>query len=448
MSAVLSFLVDLVWGPALVTLLFAGGLYLTLRSGGRALKHFGLGFKLLFGLSSFGHDETSEGQLSHFKALSNALAATVGLGKIAGVAVAISQGGAGSLFWMWVSGFVGMNTKFFESTLSLMYRSKDARGEVQGGPMYYIPKVFTNKIGLLMGTAFAVFGLIGTQAMFQTNQLAGYIQQETSLPTWITGVIMAVATAVILFGGLKRIAAVTSAVVPSMCLLYVGSCLVILTLQFEKIPQVISLIFTEAFSLSAVGGGVGGYAVVHAFKIGIKRGAFSNEAGTGTAPMAHGNAKTSEPVSEGLVAMLGPFIDTVVVCTMTALVILTSIDLTSLSGEVEGVSLTSRAFENVLGSSGSLILGVSIFFFSFSTMIGMANYNEKCWTFLFGKFRIMNHKTFVVFFCTMLFIGAVSAVTDVVNFIDLGFGLMAYPNMLAVLFAAPVVIRELKAKLP
>ena len=448
MSALLSLLVDMVWGSALVSLLFLGGLYLTIRSRGRAFKHFGLGFKLLLGLSKFGHKEDSEGQLSHFKSLSNALAATVGLGNIAGVAVAITQGGAGSLFWMWVSGLVGMNIKFFESTLSLMFRSTDARGEIQGGPMYYIPKVINNRFGLWMGTSFAIFGLIGTQAMFQTNQLASYLEQETALPVWGTGVIMAVVTAIILFGGLKRIANVTSAVVPSMCILYVGSCLVILAIQIDKIPEVFSLIFSEAFSFTAVGGGVVGYAIVHAFKTGIKRGAFSNEAGIGTAPMAHGNAKTSEPVSEGLVSMLGPFIDTVVVCTMTALVILTSTDLSNLNGEVEGVALTSRAFKNVLGPMGNIILGVSIFFFSFSTMIGMANYNEKCWTFLFGKFKFMSHRKFVMVFCSMLFIGAVSAVGDVVNILDLGYGLMAYPNMIAVLIGAPIVIKELKAKLP
>lgn len=444
MSALLSDLVDLVWGSALVSLLFLGGMYLTIRSQGRALRHFGLGFKLLFGFSKFGHKEESEGQLSHFKSLSNALAATVGLGNIAGVAVAISQGGAGSLFWMWVSGLIGMNIKFFESTLALMYRSIDARGEIQGGPMYYIPKVIGGKTGVMMGAFFAIAGLVGTQAMFQTNQLAEYIHQETAFPAWGTGGVMAVVTAVILFGGLKRIATVTSAVVPTMCILYVGSCLVILALQFDKIPAVFSLIFSEAFSLSAVGGGVGGYAIVHAFKIGIKRGAFSNEAGIGTAPMAHGNAKTSEPVGEGLVSMLGPFIDTVVVCTMTALVILTSTDLSTLGVEVEGVALTSRAFKNALGPIGNMILGVSIFFFSFSTMIGMANYNEKCWTFLFGRFSFMSHRKFVVVFCTMLFIGAVTAVGDVVNILDLGYGLMAYPNMIAVLLAAPLVIKELK----
>ncbi len=447
MSAVLSYLVDLVWGPALVTLLFVGGVYLLLLSKGKALTYFGLGFKLLFGLSDFGHSKSSKGQLSHFKALSNALAATVGLGNIAGVAVAISQGGPGSLFWMWVSGFIGMNTKFFESTLSLLFRDTDANGEIQGGPMYYIPKVFKGNFGVYLGIFFAVVGLIGTQAMFQTNQLAGYLNTEVDVPTWLTGVVMATATAMVLFGGLRRIAQVTSTIVPVMCVLYVGTCLVILGFNFSKIPEMFVLIFTQAFSLSAVGGGVGGYAIIHAFKIGIKRGAFSNEAGTGTAPMAHGNAKTSEPVSEGLVAMLGPFIDTVVVCTMTALVILTSIDLSSLSGDVEGVSLTARAFKSSLGSVGNFILGTSIFFFSFSTMIGMANYNEKCWVYLFKDNRFLNRKTFVFVFCSMLFLGAVGTITDVVNFIDLGFGLMAYPNMLAVLVGAPLVIKELRFKL-
>ncbi len=447
LSSLLSYSVDLVWGPALVTLLFVGGLYLLIISKGRALMYSGLGFKLLFGLSKFGQDEKSEGQLSHFKALSNALAATVGLGNIAGVAVAISQGGPGSLFWMWVSGFVGMNTKFFESTLSLLFRGRDSNGEVQGGPMYYIPKILKGKPGVYLGVFFAVAGLIGVQAMFQTNQLAGYLQNEINVAPWATGLVMATATAVVLFGGLKRIAQVTSAVVPTMCVLYVGTCLLIIILNIEKVPGVFSLIFSEAFSFKSVGGGVGGYAIMRAFRIGIKRGAFSNEAGTGTAPMAHGNAKTSEPVSEGLVAMIGPLIDTVVVCTMTALVILTTIDLSTLGGGVEGVDLTARAFKANLGSAGNFLLGVSIFFFSFSTMIGMANYNEKCWVYLFKDNRFLNRKVFVFVFCFMLFLGAVTAIKDVVNFIDLGFGLMAYANMFAVLVGAPLVLKELRLKL-
>ncbi len=447
MSEVLVYLVDLVWGPVLIALLLLGGVYLFFLSQGKALAHFSLGIRLLFGFSDFGQSKSAKGQLSHFKALSNALASTIGLGNIAGVAVAISQGGPGSLFWMWVSGFIGMNTKFFESTLSLLFRGVDASGQVQGGPMYYIPKIFKGSLGVYLGIFFAVVGLIGTQAMFQTNQLAGYLNLEVGVPNWVTGVVMAMATGIVLLGGLRRIAQITSAVVPIMCVLYVGACLMIIGINITKVPETFMLIFTQAFSLSAVGGGAGGYAIVHVFQIGIKRGLFSNEAGAGTAPMAHGNAKTSEPVSEGLVAMLGPFIDTIVVCTMTALVILMSIDLTTLDGNIQGVLLTTRAFENNLGNFGVFILGLSIFFFSFSTMIGMANYNEKCWAYLFKKNRFLNNKVFIAVFSMMLFLGAVGTISDVVNFIDLGFGLMVYPNMLAILFGAPFVIKELKLKL-
>lgn len=445
-SAILA-AVNFVWGPVLVALLFGGGVFLMLFSGGRALLHFGLGFKLLFGFSTFGHSETSEGQLSHFKALSNALAATVGLGNIAGVAVAVTQGGPGSIFWMWVSGLIGMNTKFFECTLSLIFRGRDVRGDVQGGPMYYIPKVLNNKLGVFLSFFFSAAGLIGVQAMFQTNQVASFLSAELSISTVWIGLFFAIATGIILTGGLQRIATVTSAIVPTMCVLYVLSCLVILAMNFEKVPEVFGLIFKEAFSFGAAFGGATGYAIMHAFKVGVKRGAFSNEAGTGTAPMAHGNAKTSEPVSEGLVAMIGPFIDTVIVCTLTALVILVSIDITSLSGDIEGISLTVEAFEKNLGFTGKVLLGISILFFGFSTMIGMANYNEKCWTFLFRDRWIFKRPMFIFTFCLMLFIGAIASIDIVVNFIDLGFGLMAYPNIIVVLIASPIVIKELKTKL-
>ncbi len=439
--------VDFVWGPVLVFLLFGGGVFLMLFSRGRTLKHFGLGFKLLFGFSDFGHSKDSEGQLSHFKALSNALAATVGLGNIAGVAVAVTQGGPGSIFWMWVSGIIGMNTKFFECTLSLLFRGRDVRGDVQGGPMYYIPKVLNNKLGVFLSFFFSAAGLIGVQAMFQTNQVASFLSAELSIaPIWI-GLFFAIATGIILMGGLQRIATVTSAIVPTMCVIYVLSCLAIIFLNFEKVPEIFGLIFKEAFSFGAAFGGASGYAIMHAFKVGVKRGAFSNEAGTGTAPMAHGNAKTSEPVSEGLVAMIGPFIDTVIVCTLTALVILVSIDVSTLSGSIEGISLTAQAFEQNLGSVGKFLLGVSILFFGFSTMIGMANYNEKCWTFLFRDRGIFKRPLFIFTFCLMLFLGAIASVDLVVNLIDLGFGLMAYPNMIVVLIASPIVIKEIKNKL-
>lgn len=447
MSSFISFVVDLVWGPQLVALLFLGGLYLFAISGGRALLKIKLAIQLVFGRSDFGK-KNSTGQLSHFEALSNALAATIGLGNIAGVAVAITQGGPGALFWMWISGLVGMNTKFFESTLSIMYRGKDALGEVQGGPMYYIPKIFKGYKGKALAVFFAVAGLVGTQALFQANQLAAFMSEEVFVPKALTGVFISIFAGVTLMGGLKRIARVTSTVVPFMCVLYVFMAIAVIILNFAKVPGVFYLIFSEAFSFKSLGGGVMGYGIIHAFQIGIKRGVFSNEAGVGTSPMAHGNAKTSEPLSEGLVAMLGPLLDTMIVCTMTALVILITVDLTAIdAASVQGVRLTTEAFSSQFGIIGTLALGLCIVFFSLSTIVGMSNYNEKCWIFLFKEKKFFRRKSFIIFFCTFLFFGAVVQVEDAVNILDIGFGLMAYPNMLAVIFAAPIVVKELKEKL-
>lgn len=447
MSNFISNTVDLVWGPQLVALLFLGGVYLFIISGGRALLRIKLAIKLIFGKSDFGK-QNSIGQLSHFQALTNALAATIGLGNIAGVAVAITQGGPGALFWMWISGLVGMNTKFFESTLSIMFRGKDSFGEVQGGPMYYLPKVIKGYTGKALAVFFAIAGLIGTQALFQANQLAAFMNEEVLVPKAVTGVFISVFAGVTLMGGLKRIARVTSTVVPFMCVLYVIMSLAVIALNLPKVPGVFYLIFREAFSFESMGGGVMGYAIIHAFQIGIKRGVFSNEAGVGTSPMAHGNAKTSEPLSEGLVAMVGPLLDTMIVCTMTALVILITVDISSLdTAAVQGVRLTTDAFNSQFGAVGTWALGLCVVFFSLSTVVGMSNYNEKCWLFLFREKKFFKRNTFIVFFCTFLFFGAVVQVEDAVNILDIGFGLMAYPNMLAVLVAAPIVVKELKSKL-
>ena len=349
----IAYLVDLVWGPQLVALLFWGGVYLFVCSKGRPFRRLGLGIKLAFGISQFGINEKSVGQLSHFQALSNALAATIGLGNIAGVAVAITQGGPGALLWIWVSGLVGMNTKFFESTLALMYRGKDVLGEVQGGPMYYIPQIIKGRWGRWLAVFFALAGLLGTQAMFQANQLASYLESEISLSSYITGAFLALFSGIVLMGGLKRIAMVTSTLVPVMCVLYVFMSIGVIVLNYSKVPSVFYLIFSEAFSFESVSGGVLGYAIIQAFQIGIKRGGFSNEAGIGTAPMAHGNAKTSEPVSEGLVSMIGPLLDSVIVCTMTALVILLTVDISQLdTNKTQGIQLTTEAFFSQYGYLG------------------------------------------------------------------------------------------------
>jgi len=304
------------------------------------LRGFGHALKLVSG--KIKSEDKAEGQISHFQALSNALAATIGLGNIAGVAVAIYQGGPGAVFWMWVSALLGMNTKFFECSLAVMFRGKDYESQVQGGPMYYIEKGLGPKFKFL-GVAFAFFGVVGTLALFQINQLASFVHTSYSLDGLWTGLIFASITAYILRGGLIRISHFTSKVVPLMSFLYFILCVAILAMNMPKAIEVFFAIFQNAFGSDQMIGGAMGYGIMHVIQTGVKRAAFSNEAGIGTAPMAHGNAKTSEPVSEGYVAMLGPFIDTLVVCTLTALVILISLDGVSDDIAVNGINLTAYA---------------------------------------------------------------------------------------------------------
>lgn len=435
--------VDFVWGIYFVWFLLLGGFVLLVMSRFLPLKGFVHAIKLVTGKFHHTEDEKAEGQITHFQALSNALAATIGLGNISGVAVAITQGGPGAVFWMWVAALIGMNTKFFECTLSMLYRGHDYRGEVQGGPMYVIqnamPKAF-----FPLAIMFAVCGLIGTQAMFQTNQVAVFVGQQYNVSSQWVGIVSALSVAYILFGGLKRIANFTSRMVPSMCLLYIACSLIIIFTNIEFVIPVLKSIFEHAFTGEAAVGGAAGVAVREVMKIGVKRAAFSNEAGMGTAPMAHGNAKTSEPISEGLVASIGPFIDTIVVCTMTAIVILVSGMAENAEG-VEGIALTTRAFQSGLGAWGVHALGLAILMFSASTMVGMANYNQKCWDFLFRGRGIFKYRlSFVIFFCFMLYLGAVSDLPDVINLLDIGFALMALPNMLATIYLSKKVVIKLR----
>lgn len=311
MSNLLSIIVDYVWGMPLIVLLIGGGFYLLVLSRGLSFKGFIHGFKLFLGLYQHDHQEKAEGQISHFQALCNALSSTIGVGNIAGVAVALSQGGPGAIFWMWVAGLIGMNTKFFECTLSLMYRGRDYKSEVQGGPMYVIQNALPKKY-LFFAFLFAFFGLVGTFPLFQVNQLSIFIESYFSesffpIPAFAVGAICAVIVAIILHGGLQRLSKVTSTLVPLMCVLYVFCALIILFVQRDKIFEALGLIFTEAFGFQAACAGGLGHCLREAMRIGVKRAAFSNEAGMGTAPMAHGNTKTQEPVSEGLVALIGPF---------------------------------------------------------------------------------------------------------------------------------------------
>ncbi|MCB9026661.1 MAG: alanine:cation symporter family protein [Bdellovibrionaceae bacterium] len=433
---------DLAWGWPLVFLLVGGGIYLIIYSRGLPLRGLGLAIQLVSGRFHHKDEEKAPGQLSHFKALSNAIAATVGLGNIGGVAVAISTGGPGAVFWMWVTAFIGMNTKFFECTLSVMFRGKDYLGEVQGGPMYVIEMALPKKLHWL-AYLFAIFGLLGCMAMYNVNQLAEYLEVHYNMERMWVGIFVAIFISYILMGGIRRMAQFTSSLVPFMCVVYILSCLIILVINYQLIPSTLWSIIREALLPSAVGGGTLGWAFKEVLIVGVKRAAFSNEAGIGTAPMAHSNVKTNQPISEGLVAMLGPLIDTLIICSMTALVILISFPNRSYM-QAEGVLLTLSAFEKSLPHWGGHILGISIVLFSITTMIGMANYNEKCWNFLFKGRWGLGEKTFIVFFAFSLWLGALFPLETALNFIDAGLGFMAFPNMIATIILAPKVGKALK----
>ena len=441
-SEILSVIVDYTWGLPLVLLLMGGGAYLLFVSRFLPLLGFKHALALVLGKYKHKDENKAEGQISHFQGLTNALAATIGLGNIAGVAVAISQGGPGAIFWMWVAALIGMNTKFFECSLAVMFRGQNYLGEVHGGPMFVIEKALPKAFRPL-AVMFAVCGLVGTMALFQTNQLSAYMLDQYETPKLATGLVSAVFVAVVLLGGIKRISTVTSKLVPLMCILYVFCCLAIIFINFGKVPGVFASIFTEAFTGRSAFGAAAGIGVIQILKIGVKRAGFSNEAGIGTAPMAHSNVKTNEPISEGFVAMLGPFMDTIIVCTMTALAILTSLDYREL-GDMTGIVMTTKAFEVSLPGIGTHLLGLAILLFSFSTMIGMANYNEKCWNYVFkGKF-IFNRYVFIFWFCLTLVYGAISAPTDVINILDIGYGFMAIPNMFATIYLAKKVKKRLQ----
>ena len=428
---ILSVAVDYAWGTPLLILLVGGGFILTLYS--RLLPFMGVrhAFEILRGKFD---REGDPGDISHFQALSTSLAATVGLGNIGGVAIAITQGGPGAVFWMWVSALLGMGTKFFTCTLAIMYRGEDSLGQVQGGPMFYIEKGLGKRFKFL-AFFFSICGMIGCLALFQANQVAEILAESYGIERWLSGLGTAFLVGFVVLGGLKRIARVAIRLVPTMCSVYLLTSIAVVISHYALIPQILVQIFHDAFTGTAAAGGVAGISFMTVVQTGIKRAAFSNEAGTGTAPMAHGAAKTSEPVREGLVAMLGPFIDTIVVCSLTAFVILSTGNWRV--REIKGVSLTSQAFEVTMGDWGKLVLVAVVLLFGLSTMFGYSYYGKKCFSYLFGaeKGRIYD-----VFYLIMLFVGAVWSASTVVNLVDIAFALMALPNMIATLLLAPRVM--------
>jgi alanine or glycine:cation symporter, AGCS family len=376
--------------------------------------------------------------LSAFLEGNTAIASTVGLGNISGVAIALNMGGPGAIFWMWVAAFVGMATKFYTCSLAIMYRGVDSYGIIQGGPMYVIDNGMGRKWKFL-SYIFCIAGVIGLLAIFQANQLTAVIQavllepdsmEETVRNRWIIGFILMVMTAAVILGGIKRIAAVASALVPFMVGIYFFTVIIIVFKYFAGIPDMLALIFVDAFTGNAVMGGAVGSVII----VGARRAAFSNEAGIGTAPMVHGQSKNSEPIREGLIAMLGPFIDTVVVCTLTALaILLTGVWETT---ENDGVKLTLSAFEIGIPGIGKYLLMISVLVFALSTMFTYSYYGHKCMNYLFGADKADYYN---YFYLITIVVGAVASLEVVVSLVDGMYAIMAFPNMIAAIYLAPKV---------
>jgi len=431
------------WGPWLLILILGGGGFLILYS--RLLPFLYLGHALRIISGRFDTDD-SPGDITHFQALCSALAGTIGMGNIAGVAIAIHMGGPGAIFWMWATALVGIATKFFTCSLAVMYRGKDSLGHLQGGPMYVVVEGLGHRWKPL-AILFSLAGLIGCIPAFQTNQLVQTLREVVFLPNgWIessesfqfnliAGLILAALVSIVIFGGLQRIAAVSSRLVPAMTILYLLSAIYVLVTHISLVPHYLALIFSDAFSGEAAAGGVIGTVIA----TGVRRGAFSNEAGIGTEALAHGAAKTSEPVREGLVAMLGPVIDTLVVCTATALVILISGEWLVSGSEqsVNGVTLTANAFDSTMPGFGIYMLITCVIFFSSSTIFTYSYYGTKCLGFLVGaEYQHYYNYIFVLF----VLAASILSLDAIIGLVDGAFALMAIPTMTSTLLLSPKVM--------
>lgn len=421
-----------VWGPVMLCLLLGTGIYLTVGLKGMTISHIPYAFKQLFK----GREGSGEGEITPFNALMTSLSSTIGMGNIAGVATAIGLGGPGALFWMWCAAFVGMATKYAEAVLAVNFRETDELGRKVGGPMYYIK----NGLGAnwkWLGMAFALFGSLagfGLANTVQSNAVSQVLESNFGVPTIVSGLVMASLVAVVLLGGIKRIAVVAGKLVPFMALLYISATLIILITHIADIPAAVVLVVDSAFNGAAATGGFAGATLMLALRMGIARGIFSNEAGLGSAPIAHAAAETNSPVRQGTIAMLGTFIDTLIICTMTGLVLIVT---DVWSGEPQGAAMTLSAFSAAL-PAGDMILSVCVALFAFTTMLGWSYYGERCAEFLLGAkvitpFRIL--WVIGIFVGTQMSLELVWKMTDALN------GLMAIPNLIALILLAPVVFK-------
>lgn len=432
-SKVLEQINHYVWGLPTLLLLVGTGIILTVRLKGLQFSKLLYAHKLAFKKSE---DTSSSGDISHFQALMTAMAATIGMGNIAGVATAVTIGGPGAIFWMWITALFGMATKYAEAILAVKYRVSNENGEYSGGPMYYLERGLGKK---WLAVLFAIFGTtasFGIGNMVQSNSVAEAMRINFSFPPALTGIVMSFLIAIVILGGVKKIGKVTGYVVPIKAFFYIIAGLIIIFYHYDQIPEAFSLIFSGAFNGTAAAGGFIGSTVASAIQIGMARGVFANEAGLGSAPIAAAAAKTDSPAKQALVSMTGTFLDTFIVCTITGLVLITT---GAWKSGKTGVEATTLAFQSVFGTAGSMILGIAIILFAYSTILGWLYYGEKCVAYLFGEGAVRYYKAI---FIVMIAIGANLKLGIVWTFADIANGLMAIPNLIGLIGLSGIVVAE------
>ncbi|HEM3457990.1 TPA: sodium:alanine symporter family protein [Streptococcus suis] len=426
---------NLVWGPPLLLLLVGTGVYFTLRLGVFQIGKLPTAFRLIFS-----SDQSGQGDVSSFAALCTALAATVGTGNIVGVATAITTGGPGALFWMWVAAFFGMATKYAEGFLAIKYRTKDADGHAAGGPMHYITLGMGQKwkpLAVFFAVSGVLVALLGMGTFSQVNSIASSMSSSFGLAPQLVSIVTAISIAFFIFGGIEKISDVSTKIVPFMAILYILASLIVLVVHWNELLPTLGLVLKSAFTPAAAVGGFAGATVQQAIQRGIARGVFSNESGLGSAPIAAAAAKSDNPVEQGLISMTGTFIDTLIICTLTGFTILVT-DQWSVEG-LEGAPLTQAAFATVFGSTGSIALTISLVLFAFTTILGWSYYGERCIEFLFGTKSILPYR---LLFVAMVALGGFLKLDLIWTIADIVNGLMALPNLIALLALSPVIIKE------
>lgn len=441
-SEINSIINNFVWGPYMLVFLVGTGIYLTIRTGFFQISKFSIWSKKTYG-SIFDKSQAGSSNVTPFQAVSVALASTIGIGSIAGIATAVVSGGPGALFWMFVSAFFGMVTKYSEVALAVYFRNKDKDGVYFGGPMYYIEKGIKQKWLAVIFAMFASIATFGIGNLTQSNAIASLVNDTFNLPKIAVGIVVAIVVALVIIGGIKRISSVSEKLVPFMALFYFIASLVVIFLNVTNIPSAIKLIFDNAFNLKAGVGGIGGYTIIVAMRYGIARGVFSNEAGLGTAPIVHAASNTKNPIEQGMMGIFEVF-NTLIICIMTGLIILTSNQY--LSGELShlsGALLTSAAFQDTIGIAGKYVVTIASILFALSTLIGWSYYGDACLGYLTNRNKgvIMVYK---VLYVLVVVVGATVELDLVWAIADTFNGLMAIPNLIALLILSPIVIKLTK----